>query len=244
MSCRRPCGPRAHARVASVSVVLRHPCRWPCRLRADARVLPADVSAAPVPKVCATPAGGRPASVPTTVRPPRRRWCDLRTVCFWAHVLCGCCADNSCGPCVHAPTLSGRRHWTLDGIFFLDPLSTSFFHNIPVVSLADLSTLARRQKGTNGGKDPGHAWAATRYIHIPNEPEKAADAPAPQLASPTNRDRSAKVIGGPYLREETPRFMCWRDLRSLAPGLRAWKPTFDSGLTVIPLWASPTQGGS
>jgi len=86
-------------------------------------------------------------------------------------------------------------------------------------------------------------WAGTRYILIPNELEKAADAPPPNRLPHRTTTEVPKRLGvqtgarrrALHARERSPKHG--------HPGLRAWKPTFDSGLAVIPAWASPTQGG-
>eukprot|EP00628_Pelagophyceae_sp_CCMP2097_P027878 CAMPEP_0184191118 /NCGR_PEP_ID=MMETSP0976-20121227/2818_1 /TAXON_ID=483370 /ORGANISM="non described non described, Strain CCMP2097" /LENGTH=176 /DNA_ID=CAMNT_0026495519 /DNA_START=46 /DNA_END=575 /DNA_ORIENTATION=- len=81
MSCRRPCGPRARARVASASAGSAASVPTAVPPPADVFVFPADVYAAPVPKVRA--ADGRPAVVDrgasalAMVRPPRRRLCSF-----------------------------------------------------------------------------------------------------------------------------------------------------------------------
>ncbi|KAJ1448576.1 hypothetical protein M885DRAFT_538731, partial [Pelagophyceae sp. CCMP2097] len=130
------CGPRptspqclADARTAPEPVPvwlprrrsLWHPCRRPCRLRADVFCFQPTFTRAP----SRNRAVGRLASAPTLAVfwHPCRRSCGLR---FGE----GCCADNSCGPRVHAPTTYGRRPGTIVDMFFLDLLSTCCFHNI------------------------------------------------------------------------------------------------------------------
>jgi hypothetical protein len=86
-------------------------------------------------------------------------------------------------------------------------------------------------------------WAETRYIPTPFEHYLPPTHPPPNRLPHRTTTEVPKRLGvqtgarrrALHARERSPKHG--------HPGLRAWKPTFDSGLAVIPAWASPTQGG-